>query len=94
MTYFVKKTQDICLNEIKAASEYVSQMFNSEINLVRLKDQVDHLVDEKIQRYYHERFKDWTVADLILLAETIEQKIVAESKADSKSRKTKVGQAD
>jgi len=87
MTYFVKKTHDICLNEIKAASDYVSQMFNSEINLVRLKDQVDSLVDDKIQRYYHERFKDWTVADLILLAETIEQKIEAEGKADRKARK-------
>lgn len=87
MTYFVKKNQDICLNEIKAASEYVSQMFNSEINLVRLKDQVDALVDEKIQRYYHERFKDWTVADLILLAETIGQKIEAEGKTDRKARK-------
>lgn len=87
MTYFVKKTQDICLNEIKAASEYVSQMFNSEINLVKLKDQVDSLVDEKISRYYHERFKDWTVADLILLAETIEQKIEQDAKVDRKQRK-------
>jgi hypothetical protein len=62
-------------------------MFNSEINLVKLKDQVDSLVDEKISRYYHERFKDWTVADLILLAETIEQKIGQEANVDRKQRK-------
>jgi len=87
MTYFVKKTEDICLNEIKAASDFVSQTFRAPINLEKLKDQVESLVEEKIARYYHERFKDWTVADLILLAETIEQQISEEPKADKKSRK-------
>lgn len=89
MTYFLKKTPELCLNEIKAASDYVNQMFNSEINLARLKYQIEQLVNDKVDKYYYERFKDWTVADLILLTQTIEQKIEEENKSDKKTKNNK-----
>jgi len=87
MSYFLQKTEQTCLNEIKAASDFVSQTFKAPINLEKLKDQIDLLIEDKISRNYHERFKDWSVADLILLGQTIEQQMSEEPKADKKSRK-------
>ena len=95
MSYFLKKNEQTCHAEIKAASEYVSQTFNAPINLHRLQVQVEKLIEAKIDDYYHQRFKDWTVADLILLAQTIGKQIEDEGpKADRRSRKPKVDQAD
>lgn len=87
MSYFLQKTEQTCLNEIKAASEFVSQTFKAPINLERLKDQIDLLIEEKIARYYHERFKDWTVADLILLSQTVAKHQDAEDKLERRTRK-------
>lgn len=81
MSFFVKKNEDLCLREITAASEYVRQTFNAPINLNRLQTQVDALIEAKIDDYYHQRFRDWTVADLILLSDTIAKMVQAEKKA-------------
>jgi hypothetical protein len=91
MSYFLKKDQTACLNEIKAASDHISQIFNAQMNLTKLKDQVALLIDQKIESYLHQRFKDWSVADLILLHCVLGEQIETESgKADKQSRKTKV----
>jgi len=91
MSYFLKKNEQTCHAEIRAASEYVSQTFNAPINLHRLQAQVEKLIETKIDDYYHQRFKDWTVADLLLLAQTIGTQIEEDGpKADKRSRKTKV----
>jgi hypothetical protein len=91
MSYFLKKDKTACLNEIKAASDHISQMFNAEMNLRKLKDQVALLIDQKIESYLHQRFKDWSVADLILLHCVLQEEIDTEGgKSDKQSRKTKV----
>jgi|688.fasta_scaffold02291_40 hypothetical protein len=87
MSYFLKKDKASCLNEIKAASDHISQIFNAEMNLLKLKEQVDLLIEGKIESYLHQRFKDWSVSDLILLAKTIEHQTELEGKTDQKGRK-------
>jgi hypothetical protein len=81
MSFFTKKTEALCLSEITAASDYVRQTFNAPINLNRLQDQIEKLVEAKIDDYYHQRFRDWSVADLILLSQTISKQLVSEKKA-------------
>ena len=87
MSYFLKKDQASCLSEIKAASDHISQIFNADMNLLKLKEQVDLLVEGKIESYLHQRFKDWSVADLILLSTTIAQQAELEGKTEQRSRK-------
>lgn len=71
MTYFQKRTPQFCTEEIKTANEYVSQVFQAGINLNTLKELVENLIDDKIEQYYYNRFKDWPVADLLTLVQTI-----------------------
>lgn len=86
MSYFLQKSEAVCLQEIAAASEYVRQTFKAEINLHRLQDQIHSLIEQKISDYYHQRFKDWTVADLILLAQTIDKQTQTEPEQKSRKR--------
>ena len=92
MSYFSKKTEASCLSEIRAASDFVRQTFQSEINLDKLNDQIESLVEQKIEDYYFQRFKDWTVADLLILSRTIKgeiEKTRPPVKVDKRSQKSK-----
>lgn len=75
MTYFQKRTPQFCADEIKTANEYVSQVFQAGINLNTLKELIESLIDNKIEGYYYNRFKDWPVADLLTLVQTIDSEL-------------------
>lgn len=75
MTYFHKRTPQFCAEEIKTANEYVSQVFQAGINLNTLKELIESLIDNKIEGYYYNRFKDWPVADLLTLVQTIDAEL-------------------
>lgn len=93
MTYFQKRTPQFCADEIKTANEYVSQVFQAGINLNTLKELIESLIDNKIEGYYYNRFKDWPVADLLTLVQTIDSELgkpMPESTTERKTRKTKV----
>lgn len=92
MSYFLRKSEQVCLAEIEAASDFVRKTFQSDINLDRLQDQIQELIGLKISDYYHQRFKDWTVADLIMLSQTLEKEIEktkVSHKVDRKGQKAK-----
>lgn len=91
MSFFSKKNEDVCLNEIRAASEYVSQTFNAPMNLHRLQTQIDKLVETKIDDYFHQRFRDWTVADLIMLSGVV-GKTLEMDKGEKRAKRSKVDQ--
>ena len=74
------------MNEISAANDYVRQVFNAPINLDRLKELINSLIEKKVEDYYFQRFKDWTVADLLVLTETINKESANEDKLKKKLR--------
>lgn len=78
MSFFVRKNEQFCFQEIETVSEYIRQIFNTEINLIRFKDQIDGLIEDKIAEYNHQRFRDWTVADLIMMSKVLDTRIKAE----------------
>jgi hypothetical protein len=44
------------------------------------------LIEGKIESYLHQRFKDWSVSDLILLAKTIEHQAELEGKTERRKK--------
>lgn len=67
---------DTCIN---SAERY----FLSELDLKRFNDQLSHIIDEKIQDYYFQRFRDWSVPDLIQMKLCV----IAKLKAGEKTSK-------
>lgn len=89
MSLFYRKSREICLDEIETVSNYVKETFTVDLNLERLKDQIENLVEEKVAAYNHNRFKDWTVADLLLLSSVLQEKLtpVTNNIQEKKGRK-------
>lgn len=42
---------------------------------MRLDEQLAELIGEKITNYFHQRFRDWTVPDLLLLRQALQPEI-------------------
>lgn len=75
MSFFYRKSREICATEIETVTQYAKDTFHVELNLEKLKDQIDSLIEDKVAFYNHQRFKDWVVADLLLLSDVLKEKL-------------------
>jgi hypothetical protein len=88
---FSVKNTEFCEREIEAAGEYIERVFKAPLNLARLHTQLEAIIEEKVSDYYYQRFKDWSVADLLQLAQTVGARVDKENKG-KRSGKSKVDQ--
>lgn len=80
MSLFARRSIEQCQGEIQSSATFIKNNFDSEMNLNRLQIQINKLVDEKIDDYFHQRFRDWSIGDLILLSKVITQEMDLEAK--------------
>lgn len=80
MNYFSVKNEQTCLQELDECNQYVKDTFKAEVSLDALEKQIFELIEAKIQDYYIQRFKDWSVANLLIMHKVIQQKIEEEKK--------------
>ncbi len=83
---FTAKSPEVCAREIDAASEFVERVFKAPMNLAKLQDQLERLIEDKVTDYYHQRFKDWSVADLLQLQQAIQARLANEERVKRRGR--------
>lgn len=72
------KSKAAVQTELETCIESSDRLFRSELDLKRFNDQIVSIIEGKIQDYYHQRFRDWSVPDLLQLRVCIVEKAKAE----------------
>jgi hypothetical protein len=76
-----RKSKESIASEIQYCSEITEKHWGMKLNLKTLDKQIASIISEKIEGYFYQRFRDWTVPDLLALREAL-------GPADKESRKT------
>jgi hypothetical protein len=76
-----RKSKATIDSELQYVSEITELHFGMKLNYRQLEKQVAAIISEKIEGYFYQRFRDWTVVDLMALREAL-------GPADKESRKT------
>lgn len=72
------KSKAAVQTELETCIESSDRLFRVELDLQRFDSQIDSIIAEKIRDYYHQRFRDWSVPDLLQLRVCIREKARAE----------------
>lgn len=78
MTLFLRKTAAIAKVELDTLEAQLTELLASKVNFERLDKQVDQLIEAKIEDICFQRFKDWTIPDLLNLKLALAEKLEAE----------------
>lgn len=90
MTLFLRKSPAIAKVELDTLEAQLTELLSSKVNFERLDKQVDELIESKIEDICFQRFKDWTIPDLLNLKLALAQKLENESRPITERRsKTK-----
>jgi hypothetical protein len=77
-----RKSPESLTREIQYCQEMARNHFALELNLLKLDSQLQSLIIQKIEDYFHQRFKDWLVVDLLALRSALEPMVKEQRKAD------------
>lgn len=67
--------------ELQTCIDSADRYFRQELDLKAFNDQLTHMISEKVQDYYYQRFRDWSVPDLLQLKVCIIERLRAEKAA-------------
>jgi hypothetical protein len=67
--------------ELQTCMDSAERYFRQELDLKRFNDQLSHIITEKVEDYYYQRFRDWSVPDLLQLKVCIIERLKAEKAA-------------
>lgn len=79
------KSKQFIEAEINAISEYTERVFGVTLDQSSVRDLVSDLVYEKVEDYLYQRFRDWSVRDLLALEQALADKLGNASKATSRA---------
>ena len=72
MSSISRKSKESLALEIVHCREMAKNHFAIELNVMKLDEQLQGLIIKKIEDYFHQRFKDWTVVDLLAFRSELE----------------------
>lgn len=67
--------------ELQTCMDSADRYFKQELDLKRFNDQLSHIIAQKVEDYYYQRFRDWSVPDLLQLKVCIIERLKAEKAA-------------
>lgn len=76
-----RKSKATIDSELQYVAEITERHFGMKLNYRQLEKQVSEIISEKIEDYFYQRFRDWSVVDLMALREAL-------GPADKESRKS------
>ena len=65
------KSKEALKAELEHCQHIAQAYFGLDLNLFRLKGQIEEIVASKIADYYFQRFRDWSVGDLTAMMEVL-----------------------
>ncbi len=81
MTALSRKSKESIKAELEYCAEITQKHFGMTLNYRQLEKQVAAIISQKVEDYFYQRFRDWTVVDLMALREAL-------GPADKESRKS------
>ena len=87
-----RKSKQVIESEIQYCADIAKRHFDMDLNYKTLEKTVSGLISEKIEDYFYQRFRDWVVADLMLLRDSLQDADKAAKIADKKAYKEKLAQ--
>lgn len=73
MSLFDPKSKEQCETALKTTIDHCKKSFEIELDLTHLSAKLAQLKQEKLDDYLLQRFKDWTIADLSLCMQVIQE---------------------
>lgn len=73
MSLFDPKTKEQCKTALDTTLNHCKNAFQIELDLAHLSAKLAQLKQEKLDDYLLQRFKDWTIADLSLCMQVIQE---------------------
>lgn len=68
-----------CQSEIEAVKEYADRVFGIEVDFSAFREQVRAIIQNRVQDYIYQRFRDWPIRDLLELERQIGSIVPAET---------------
>lgn len=66
-----RKSKEALQIELEACRENAEKYFSITLNEIRLDQQIADIIAHKVEDYFHQRFRDWNVHDLLAFREVL-----------------------
>lgn len=90
-----KRSDDAIKTELEYLQEYVGRVFGKPLEKDAFQAQIQNLIDQKIEDYVYQRYRDWTAPELARLKSQwdIPEQVSQEEAPKRRGRPAKVDQA-
>lgn len=66
-----RKSKEALELELETCRESAEKYFSITLNEIRLDQQIADIIARKVEDYFHQRFRDWNVHDLLAFREVL-----------------------
>ena len=72
-----RRDEQVCGNEIEAVEEYANRVLGIQVDHQGFRVQVARIIENRIDDFIFQRFRDWPIRDLMILEQELQKRIIA-----------------